>query len=43
VTLRELRRRLGRSLVPVSLTLSRLRDETGLVVGASSIARDVTE
>ena len=30
------------SLVPVSLTISPLRDETGRVVGASKIARDIT-
>jgi PAS domain S-box-containing protein len=38
----ERRRKDGR-LVPVSLTISPIRDETGKVVGASKVARDVTE
>ena len=37
------RQRKDGTLVPVSLTLSPIRDEHGLVVGASSIARDVTD
>jgi len=38
-----LRARKDGSLVPVSLTISPVRDASGLVVGASSIARDTTE
>lgn len=37
-----LRRRKDGRLVPVSLTISPLRDERGVVVGASSIARDIS-
>jgi PAS domain S-box-containing protein len=38
-----LRRRKNGSLVPISLTVSPLRDERGVVVGASKIARDISE
>jgi PAS domain S-box-containing protein len=38
----ERRRQDGRS-IPVSLTISRVTDTTGRVVGASKIARDITE
>ena len=37
------RRRKDGSLVPVSLSISPIRAENGVVVGASKIARDVTE
>ena len=37
------RRRRDGSLVDVSLTVSPIRDETGRIVGASKIARDITE
>ncbi|HVE66882.1 MAG TPA: chemotaxis protein CheB, partial [Thermoanaerobaculia bacterium] len=37
------RRRKDGSLVDVSLTVSPMRDSTGTVVGASKIARDITE
>jgi diguanylate cyclase (GGDEF)-like protein/PAS domain S-box-containing protein len=37
------RRRKDGSLVPVSLTVSPIMDDTGRVVGASAIARDITE
>jgi PAS domain S-box-containing protein len=36
------RRRKDRSLVDISLTVSPIRDETGRIVGASKIARDIT-
>lgn len=38
-----LRRRKDGSLVPVSLTVSPLRDGAGRIIGASKIARDITE
>jgi PAS domain S-box-containing protein len=38
-----LRRRKDGTLVPISLTVSPIRDPSGLVIGASKIARDVTE
>ncbi len=37
------RRRKDGSLIEVSLTVSPLKDETGKIVGASKIARDITE
>jgi two-component system CheB/CheR fusion protein len=37
------RRRKDGSLVPISLTVSPIADESGRVVGASKIARDITE
>ena len=37
------RQRKDGSLIPISLTVSPIRDETGTVIGASKIARDVTE
>jgi PAS domain S-box-containing protein len=37
------RRRKDGTLVPISLTVSPIRDAEGVVVGASKIARDVTE
>jgi PAS domain S-box-containing protein len=37
------RRRKDGSLVPVSLTISPVKDATGKVIGASKIARDITE
>ena len=37
------RRRKDGSLVDISLTVSPIRDETGRIVGASKIARDITE
>ncbi|RZS54550.1 putative bifunctional diguanylate cyclase/phosphodiesterase [Sphaerotilus mobilis] len=37
------RRRKDGSLVDISATISPLRDETGQVIGASKIARDITE
>jgi PAS domain S-box-containing protein len=36
------RRRKDGSLVDISLTVSPIRDETGRIVGASKIARDIT-
>jgi PAS domain S-box-containing protein len=38
-----LRRRKDGTLIPVSLTVSPIRDATGAVVGASKIARDISE
>jgi PAS domain S-box-containing protein len=38
-----LRLRKGGTLIPISLTISPVRDREGQVVGASKIARDVTE
>jgi len=38
-----LRRRCDGSIVPISLTVSPIRDEHGVLVGVSKIARDVTE
>lgn len=38
-----IRRRKDGSLVPVSLTISPIHDSNGLIVGASKIARDITE
>src|SRR5229473_1277022 len=38
-----MRRRKDGTLVPISLTVSPIRDADGVVVGASKIARDVTE
>jgi len=37
------RRRNDGTLIPISLTVSPIRDESGRVVGASKIARDITE
>jgi len=37
------RRRKDGSLVPVSLTISPIHDSNGLIIGASKIARDITE
>jgi PAS domain S-box-containing protein len=37
------RRRKDGTLVPISLTVSPIRDEQGVVVGASKIARDISE
>jgi PAS domain S-box-containing protein len=37
------RRRKDGTLVPVSLTISPIRDEAGVVIGASKIARDISE
>ena len=37
------RRRKDGSLIPVSLTISPIRDERGVVIGASKIARDISE
>ncbi len=37
------RRRKDGTLVPISLTVSPIRDERGAIVGASKIARDITE
>ena len=41
--LETVRRRRDGSLVHVSLTISPIRDEAGAIVGASKIARDITE
>lgn len=38
-----IRRRKDGSLVPVSLTVSPVRDRAGRVIGASKVARDITE
>jgi PAS domain S-box-containing protein len=38
-----LRRRKDGSVLPISLTISPIRDPDGVVVGASKIARDITE
>src|SRR5581483_1674771 len=38
-----IRRRKDGSLIPVSLTISPIRDEAGRVVGASTIARDISD
>ena len=38
-----LRRRKDGTLIPISLTISPIRDERGVVIGASKIARDITE
>jgi PAS domain S-box-containing protein len=38
-----MRRRKDHSLVPVSLTISPIRDDTDVVIGASTIARDMSE
>ena len=38
-----IRRRKNGTLLPVSLTISPIRDPDGVVVGASKIARDITE
>jgi len=38
-----IRRRKDGSLVPISLTVSPLRDERGVIVGASKIARDISD
>ena len=38
-----IRRRQDGTLVPISLTVSPLRDEHGTVIGASKIARDISE
>jgi len=37
------RRRKDGKLIDISLTISRMRDEAGRIVGASKIARDITE
>ena len=37
------RRRKDGSLIPISLTVSPIRDEQGVVIGASKVARDITE
>jgi len=37
------RQRKDGSLVPISLTVSPIRDDTGVVIGASKIARDISE
>ncbi|KRE03484.1 hypothetical protein ASE61_13555 [Bosea sp. Root670] len=37
------RRRKDGSLVDISLTISPIRDEAGTIVGASKIARDITD
>jgi PAS domain S-box-containing protein len=37
------RRRKDGSLLPISLTVSPIHDERGIVIGASKIARDITE
>ena len=37
------RRRKNGSLVPISLTISPLRDARGKIIGASKVARDITE
>src|SRR5213078_349153 len=38
-----LRRRKDGSLIPISLTTSPIRDEEGRVIGASKIARDISD
>src|SRR6266850_2742494 len=38
-----IRRRKDGRLIDVSLTISPIRDATGVIVGASKIARDITE
>ena len=38
-----IRQRKDGSLIPISLTVSPIRDESGTIVGASKIARDITE
>lgn len=38
-----IRQRKDGTLVPVSLTVSPVRDQTGIIVGASKIARDLTQ
>ena len=38
-----LRRRKDGSLVPVSVTISPVKDSKGVVIGASAIARDVSQ
>ena len=38
-----LRRRKNGTLLPISLTISPIRDPDGVVIGASKIARDITE
>jgi PAS domain S-box-containing protein len=38
-----IRRRKDGSFIPISLTVSPIRDEAGVVIGASKIARDITE
>lgn len=42
-TFETVRRRKDGSLVPVSLTISPIRDQSGRIVGASKIARDISE
>ncbi|UVK57321.1 PAS domain-containing protein (plasmid) [Mesorhizobium sp. AR02] len=37
------RRRKNGKLIPISLTVSPIRDEHGVVVGASKIARDISD
>ncbi len=37
-----IRKKKGGKLVPISVTISPIRDETGRVIGASKIARDIT-
>jgi PAS domain S-box-containing protein len=41
--LETLRRRMDGRLVPVSVTVAPIRDEDGVIVGASAVHRDVTE
>jgi PAS domain S-box-containing protein len=38
-----IRRRKDGTFIPISLTVSPIRDERGVVIGASKIARDITE
>jgi PAS domain S-box-containing protein len=38
-----IRRRKDGTLIPISLTVSPIRDDTGQVIGASKIARDISE
>jgi PAS domain S-box-containing protein len=38
-----IRQRKDGSLIPISLTVSPIRDEKGIVIGASKIARDISE
>ena len=38
-----IRRRKDGSMIPISLTVSPIHDDTGRVIGASKIARDITE
>ena len=38
-----IRRRKDGTLIPISLTISPIRDEKGRIIGASKVARDITE